>query len=84
MARLAEAAGWAPSALDPRPSTAAKTTSSSSQPHLRTGFPKTIAGVAVHSIGVMSKRRKSKPVMTLHEPGHADDELSPKGWEHFR
>ncbi|AXC10810.1 Thiamine-monophosphate kinase [Acidisarcina polymorpha] len=83
MAQLAEAAGWARSALQlalhggedyellftARP---------------QTKIPRELDGVAIHAIGRMSKMRNGKPAVTLLEEGKAVSELRARGWEHFR
>jgi thiamine-monophosphate kinase len=82
MAQLAEAARWTPSALNLAlhggEDYELLFTASS-----KTKIPKFIAGVAIHSIGRMSKARKKSPLVTLSGQNNPPLELSAKGWEHF-
>jgi len=83
MARVAEAAGWTPSALDLA---------------LRGGedyellftvpagveIPKRLGGVLIHAIGKMRSKRSGRPMVTVVGPNRLHEELPARGWEHFR
>ncbi len=83
MAHLAEAAGWTPSALDLALHGGEDYELLFTAP-AQTKIPSSIAGVAIHSIGKMSIRRKGAPLVTLSGQSDPSRALSPKGWEHFR
>jgi thiamine-monophosphate kinase len=83
MAQLAEAAGWTPSALDLALHGGEDYELLFTAPP-KTKIPKSIEGIAIHSIGRMSKRRKGAPLMTLSGQNYPDRELLAEGWEHFR
>jgi thiamine-monophosphate kinase len=82
MARLAEAACWAPSAFDLALHGGEDYELLFTAPAL-TKIPKSIAGVAIHSIGAMSKRRNGAPITTLSSHGQPPVALPARGWEHF-
>jgi thiamine-monophosphate kinase len=46
-------------------------------------IPRSIAGVPVHRIGRMLRRRAGRPQMTLVEESGRRRELKPEGWQHF-
>jgi thiamine-monophosphate kinase len=83
MAQLAQAAGWTPSALDLALHGGEDYELLFTAPP-KIKIPKTIAGVAIQAIGVMSELRKGQPTVTLTAAGQPDSELLAKGWEHFR
>jgi thiamine-monophosphate kinase len=83
MAQLAEATGWAPSALDLALHGGEDYELLFTAP-AKTKIPKSIGGVVIHSIGKMSKRRKGAPLISLSDQNQPDRELAAKGWEHFR
>jgi thiamine-monophosphate kinase len=81
MARLAEAAGWAPSALDLALHGGEDYELLFTAP-AGAKIPRTIGEVSVQPIGKMLKRRKGAPVATL-VVGGVHQELPARGWEHF-
>jgi thiamine-monophosphate kinase len=83
MARLAEAAGWTPSALDLALHGGEDYELLFTAP-ADAKIPRRIAGVAVHGIGSMIQLRKGRPTVALAEEGRPAGELAAKGWEHFR
>jgi len=83
MAHLAEAAGWAPSALCLALHGGEDYELLFTAPP-QTKMPKSIAGVPIHAIGRMKAARKGRPVLTLANQGQPASELTAKGWEHFR
>jgi thiamine-monophosphate kinase len=82
MARLAEVAGWTPSALDLALHGGEDYELLFTAPP-QTKIPKRIGGVPIHSIGGMSKKRKGAPLVTLASNDQAASELLAKGWQHF-
>ncbi len=82
MARLAEAAGWTPSALDLALHGGEDYELLFTAPP-KTKIPRRIGGVAIQAIGRMSKRRKGSPIVTLSGQNQLNSELPAKGWEHF-
>ena len=46
-------------------------------------IPRTIAGIPVTRIGVLSPRQQGKPLITLIDSKQTRSELRPAGWEHF-
>ncbi len=83
MAQLAEAAGWARSALDLALHGGEDYELLFTAP-ARTKIPKSIDGVPIQAIGRMSKRRKGSPIIALSDQNQPDGELLAKGWEHFQ
>lgn len=51
--------------------------------HPATRLPRSIAGVRITPIGTIVTRRKSRPQVTLVEPGGHHAELLPHGWQHL-
>lgn len=47
-----------------------------------TAIPAKIAGVAIHRIGEMKRRRRGVPMLRMRDRGRLVP-LQPKGWEHF-
>jgi thiamine-monophosphate kinase len=82
MAELAEAAGLAPSALDLALHGGEDYELLFTTP-AQTKIPSSIGGVAIHSIGRMSKRQKGAPLVKLLGQNQPDRELRAKGWQHF-
>jgi thiamine-monophosphate kinase len=82
MAQLAEAAGWTPSSLDLALHGGEDYELLFTAP-AKAKIPKSIGGVAVHSIGRMSKKRRGLPAITLTRQDQPPVDLPPKGWEHF-
>ena len=82
MAQLAAAAGWTPSALDLALHGGEDYELLFTAPP-KTKIPTSIGGVAIHTIGKMSKRRKGAPLVTLSRQDQPASELPAKGWEHF-
>jgi thiamine-monophosphate kinase len=82
MAKLAQAAGWTPSALDLALHGGEDYELLFTAPP-KTKIPKMIGGVPVRRIGVITRIRKGKPAVTQTADGNPDRELSPNGWEHF-
>ncbi len=82
MAQLAEAAGWASSALNLALHGGEDYELLFTAP-AQIKIPKSIGGVAIHSIGRMSKRQRGAPLTTLARQDQPLVELPAKGWEHF-
>jgi thiamine-monophosphate kinase len=82
MAHLAEAAGWTPSALDLALHGGEDYELLFTAP-AKTKITSNIAGVAVHPIGMMAKKRKNAPTVTLAGQDQTSIELFASGWEHF-
>jgi thiamine-monophosphate kinase len=82
MARLAASAGWAPSALRLALHGGEDYELLFTAPE-SARVPREIAGVPVHAIGRMSKRRGGMPLIAL-VTGKKREALMPGGWQHFR
>ncbi len=82
MARLAQAAGWTPSALDLALHGGEDYELLFTAP-AKTKIPANIGGIAIRVIGRMSKRQKSAPTVTLTRRNQPSIELRASGWEHF-
>ena len=83
MAKLAQAAGWTPSALD------LALHGGEDYELLFTANPKTkiskkINGIAIYPIGKMLPPKRNHPTATLLNPDQSRTELKPQGWQHFQ
>jgi thiamine-monophosphate kinase len=83
MAQLAQAARWAPSALE-LALHGGEDYELLFTANPRTKIPKQSNGVAIHPIGKMLPQKRSQPTATLLSPDQTRRELKPQGWQHFQ